>query len=481
MSFWLPSLDGRKLGYKELAEKIIEAIRVGHLPPDSLLPPSRALSDHAGVSRDTVLQCYRYLQSQGYAESNSTRGTFVSSNVLLRAQESGPAEILDWRLSDYGRSMTGNSRLHSNTPELLAFNHGAVPREYLPLRKWRKAALNRFEPITFRSLDGEMQPMGRQELREAVAAYLARTKGLVCKPGNVCIFDISFSAIALLSRLLLNPGDAIAVEEPGFGVPKNVANYLGLDLVPVPVDESGLMVSSVAMSKRKIKLVYVTPAHQEPTGRTMTLERRKELLSWAKKNDCWIIEDDYDGFLNYGVQTPPNLKYLDTDDNVIYLSTFWQLLYPISTICFVVVPDWLTTILERSKNQVKGLTDTMSQLVLADILNDGYFQMHTRKVERALALKRRAVYFELKKSLGSVVRIEKQTGGVTCLLSFDGIEEALVLQAAESSGLPLLSTAPQYVGEQKPGEFIAYFAGLSSDQSEICKTVTAFAKLLHKR
>lgn len=480
MSFWLPSLVGRKPGYRELADAVIKAIENGQLPADTLLPPSRVLAEHAGVSRDTVLQCYRYLQSHGFVESDSTRGTFVSAIAARVKRDSGQQDVIESRLSGYGRTMTGNSRLHSITPELLAFNHGAVPKEYLPLRKWRGLSQARFKPVSFSNLDSQMLPMGREELRQAISSFLARAKGLACKSEQVAIFDISFSAIALLCRLLLNAGETMAVEEPGFGVVKNVANFLGIELAPIPVDEEGLVVAELDKAKGKIKLVYVTSSHQEPTGRTLTLERRRQLLAWAKKNDCWIVEDDYDGFLHYGQKTPPSLKFLDTNDNVIYLSTFWQLLYPISTICFVVVPLWLVPILERSKIQVKGLTDAMNQLVLADILDQGYLQMHTRKVEKALTLKRRAFYFELKKALGRSVEIESQSGGVTCLVQFKDLDDAAIIAAAEESGLPLLSTAGQYLGEPCAGEFLAYFAGLSSREEEIRGVVASFARILRK-
>lgn len=468
-------------GYKQIAETLAHAIETGRLPAGSLLQPSRVLADTLGVSRDTVLRAYRHLQALGLTETTSTRGTFVS-NVATKLVKPKPRRIasraLLARLSPYGISMTERSKFHPISPDFNVLNYGGVPKDCLPLKRWRELIKNRCVASVFQNLKYDMEPLGRQELREELSAYLNRTKSINCTMDDIAIFNISFSAVALLSRLLLSDGDVLAIEDPGFGGVKNVANYHEINTLFVPIDEQGLIVDVLRKSKARIKVVYVTPDHHDPTGITMSLSRRKELLAWAEASDAWIIEDDYDGFFNYGKRLPPSLKSLDTGGRVIYLSTFWQVLYPLTTICFLAVPSALMPVLEQSKIQTEGVSETMIQLVLADILKDGYLQKHVRKLEKSFKTRRSIFMHELKVALGADIEIQSESGGITCLFRYQKRAEKEVLNAASVAGLPLIGISGHYCDSKKEGEFLVYFPGLSKAPEEIRALVKRFAALL---
>ncbi len=472
--------DEGNLGYKEISKYIIESIKLGNLSAATPLPPTRVLAETLGVSRDTVLRAYSHLKSMGYLESKGTHSTIVANVSLLQESEQTNQEIDPSRLSHYANAVSV-TQSHAIAPDFPTFNYGGVPRESLPINRWRQLMQLRTIPSEFRKLSYSMEVQGREELRQALSSYLNTGKGLSTKPSEIAIFNISFSATSLICRLLLEPGDLVAVEDPGFGGIKNVAEYLGLGIYPVPLDNQGLMVSKLSEAPAPVKLVYVTPDHQDPSGVTMSLERRKSLLSWAVKNGAWIIEDNYDGFLNYGGRLPPSLKSMDQNDSVIYLSTFWQMLYPLNTICYLVVPQLLMPVLLKSKVQTESLTEAILQLTLADIISDGFLQKHARKLERLFGSKLRALICELQKRLGSEVKIQSQFGGLTCLMRTQTWVESEVLEAASVVAFPLTSLANHYYDKAPGGEFLIYFPGLPDEETDLQNLLAAFCNQLSER
>ena len=476
---WQQFEAGAKRGYKELCKSIITAIEVGHLKPGTPLPPTRALATTLGVSRDTILHCYQHLQTLGYLESDATRGTYVSHTAEIKEVEPEVAQIDFSKLSRYAQEI--NSRpSYPLAPDFPNFNYGGVPREALPINRWREIMQERTKLSEFKNINYAINELGQDELREALAGYLGRANGIPAKAENVAVFNISFAATALLCRLLLEPGDVIAVEDPGFGGIRNVADYHNLTLYPVPVDEQGLVVEELKNSPKPVKLVYVTADHQDPLGCTMSLERRKQLLAWAKENNGWIVEDNYDGFFHYGTKLPPSLYALDQDQCVIHLATFWQVLYPLNSICYLLMPAPLMPVLAKSKVQTESLTETMVQLGLADVLRDGFLQKHMRKIERTFATKRRQLIFELKQHLGQKIWISSQSGGLTILLRIDQNDwnEDQVVGAARKSGLPLISIARHYIRPAPGGEYTIYFAGLPAEDKDLKEMIGHFAKTL---
>jgi GntR family transcriptional regulator/MocR family aminotransferase len=174
---------------------------------------------------------------------------------------------------------------------------------------------------------------------------------------------------------------------------------------------------------------------------------------------------------------PPPLKTLDQHDRVLHFGTFWQLLYPLTTLGYLVVPKKLMAVLGKAKMQTEGITETFPQLALADMLDTGYLQKHARKVESIFAPKRRTLIYELKRTFGQRVSIEQQSGGITCLVTFRDLQMKQLVFAAKTAGLPLVSTAPLYVGAAPEGECVIYFPGLGTE-AEIKTTLQKFARAL---
>jgi GntR family transcriptional regulator/MocR family aminotransferase len=473
--------SGKSPGYKNLAQALVKAIETGQLSANTPLPPSRVLADNVGVSRDTVIRCYKHLQSLGYLETRGTSGTFVRQIGLpssgVDAEEPVEQKIDEKDLSIYAQKLASSIKPHAMAPEFAVLNFGSVPPHSLPIRRWRELMQTRSQPASTRSLQYEMEVLGRAELRQALSGYVNRAKGLTTSPSDIAVFNISFTAFSLICRLLLNTGDTIAIEDPGFGGIKNSAEYHDLKVLPLPVDEEGAVIDALERAEVVPKLVYVTSNHHDPTGRTMSLARRKQLLDWAHRNNAWILDDDYDGFFNYGKTLPTPLKSLDKDDRVLYFGTFWQLLYPLTTVGFLIVPKKLMPVLWKAKIQTEGITETMPQLALADMLDSGFLQKHARKVESSFATKRRALIFELKKTFGQKIAIDQQSGGITCMVTFKNWSTEQLLKASREASLPLLATTQNYISTSVDGECLIYFPGLGTE-AEIKAMVQTFARVL---
>jgi GntR family transcriptional regulator/MocR family aminotransferase len=474
--FDFSNLDGEKPGYLELTRAIVEAAESGRLPANSPLPPSRVLAESLGVSRDTVLRCYRHLKSLGWTESHGTKGTYVANVARANAAPPNVMAVEKERLSLYGANILADTEEHFFSLDPVVI--GAVPKESLPVRRWRLATQKAAEPFSQRELQYSVVVLGRPELRSAASAYLNRVKGIACTADEIAVFNISFTAMSLICRLVLDPGDVIGVEEPGYGGAREVASYLGLEVLPIPLDGEGMSIAALENSPKKIKLIYVTPNHQEPTGVTMSLSRRKQIVAWAQRNKVMIIEDDYDGIFHYGATMPPSLKSMDTQDNVIFLGGFWQLLYPLTTLCFAVVPYSFIGVLQSAKRYTVSLTENLAQVALAEILNDGYLQKHVRKLERQFSDRRRALTFELKRVFGARVHVPSHTGGLSMMVQFNGYSDHDVLESAKASSVPLGATDSFYMDKHRrpAGEFLIWFVGM--DEGSMRKTIENFARHL---
>jgi GntR family transcriptional regulator/MocR family aminotransferase len=467
------SLKGSQCGYLDISEAIIDAIACGRLPPNSALPPSRVLAEALGVSRDTALNCYRHLKALGWTESHGTAGTFVAHG-RCDASIAAETQIDTSRLSKYAVELPDSQNAVYSCD---ASMYGAVPKQFVPVRRWKAAIQRGSENLPRSPLEYETAVLGIPELRSAVAAYLNRCKGISCTAEEIAVFNISFTALATITRLFLEPGDLIAVEHPGYGGMRDVASYFAFDVLNVPLDREGICMQTIEQSQRPIRIVYVTANHQEPTCVTMSLERRRQLLSWAQRNQAIIIEDDYDGLFHYGSRMPPSLKAMDTGNNVVHLSSFWQVLFPLTTLAFAAVPQTFMGVLQKAKIHTASLTENLTQLAIADMLNDGYLQKYCRKLERELAASRRALIYELKRAFGRRVNIATRTGGLTLMARFDGFSDETLIEAARITDLPMSSTTRFYIEPGRPnGEFQFHFAFMP--EASVGKTVTQFAACL---
>ena len=448
---------------KLLSDRIIAEIEAGYRPLGARLPSSRDLAKELNLSRDVVVRCYEHLHYLGYIETKKPHGTFVSMRALNRAEQAIASGDMVALLSEAGKPFAASARTHptcANFPEL---NFGAAPAESLPRTRWRELLLKFSQVHEHRlAVDTTEIPLSLQ-LLDSVALYL-KNRGLMCTSDQIFVSNNSGGAVENICRLLLNPGEDIACEDPGFGGIKNIAQDLRLNVIPIAVDEDGLVVEQLERLNPAPRLLYVTASSHDPTGVPLSLARKHRLISWANRNNVWIIDDDFDGFFTHGKSTLPLLWSMDTQERVIYISTLWQILYPLTTASVCVVPHRLSQIYARSAAHRHGVIETTVQTVLATMMSDGYLLRHTKKWQRIFARRLHALVYELKSTFKDKVWISKHSAGLNCFVRFSDQNRLLIAEAAIKADLPMVAIGDYYMDRKEMNEFIVHFGSKSEEQ-----------------
>lgn len=269
-----------------------------------------------------------------------------------------------------------------------AFRVGIPAFDLFPFDVWAKLQAGFWRNPSPAQL-GYGDPAGEPMLRELIAAYLRRSRGLSCMAEQIVITSGAQQAISLCAQLLLQPGDGVAVENPGYRAAGHAFALAGGQVFGVPVDEEGMDCARLGQLEG-CRLAYVTPAHQYPTGVTMSLARRLELLAWADRNDGWIIEDDYDGEYRYSGAPLAPLAALDRHGRVLYVGTFGKIAFPALRLGYLVLPPQLAQAFSQGKALAVRHSEVSSQSVMAEFIARGHFQRHIRRMRKA-ALSRRNV------------------------------------------------------------------------------------------
>lgn len=453
-----------------------DAIESGQLSHGEPLPPTRELADQLKVSRDTVVRAYNMLCSSGLVAPVTTVGYFVRKEIPNTIDNTSVKRKLDIdRISSFARGIIRNSEKSPVSADFEAHNYGAPPQELLPAKAWRERTLECAKLVDSLHLAPEL--LGIPDLRDNIAEFVNRFKHVRCSGDSVVVYANTFAAINQICRLLLNPGDCIAIEDPGFGGIRNIASLQSLNLVPITVDESGLKVEDLMQCSQPVRLVYVTPTHQEPTGALLSIDRKKALVEWARKKNVWIIEDDYDGYFQYAVTRPFSLRALDEEGTcVIYMSTFWRLLYPLTSLGFCIFPQELIELVLQTKLQSEGIVESLPQHVLAKLLKDGEIEHLIQRLRRVY-LKRRNTAISI---LGEIRDLDIQTkfrpSGTKALLWLNGYSEQEVLSVAQEVALPLISTRSFFTAPEPVFPYLLDFSVVS--ELELKNRISKFRSTL---
>jgi GntR family transcriptional regulator/MocR family aminotransferase len=463
--------------YKELRRSIL----LGRLAPGQRLPSTRALSASLRISRATVVQSFAQLIGEGYLEARRGSGTYVSAQLPDRFDRSLPPQGVERapsaliELSAFGEELRRAGPLELRvSARAVNFRDGRPAFDRFPMKTWRKL-IARHSCASAAMLDYTSDPAGHRPLREAIARYLSRARAVRCQADDVVIVGGSQQAIDLTSRLLIDRGDAVAIEDPGY--PGAWRNFLaqGARLVPVSVDEQGVRVDRLFEQRgRTIRLIYVTPSHQFPTGVTLSLRRRIELLRWAHRSGAIVLEDDYDSAFRYAERPIPALQGLDEAGCVIYVGTFSKVLFPALRIGYVVVPRGLADVFIRAKAYSDRQSPLVEQYALADFIDEGHFERHLRRMRRLYERRRDTLVAELKRAFGDRVVIRGESAGMHLLARFAlGVPNDELVRRAAREGVSLSSAQPLYVCGGGAGEFVLGFAEL--DEERIAEGVRRLA------
>jgi GntR family transcriptional regulator / MocR family aminotransferase len=367
------SLLGRADLAGEIYRQLRAAILAGRLRAGDSLPPARELARRLSVSRGTVTIAYDRLSGEGFVTSRVGAGTFVSEWAARGEPAENAADgVLRprpvWEHIPVSAAFAAPARYE--------FRTGLPDASRFPFQTWRRlmAAELRASAVG-RGEYGD--PAGHPALRGAIARHVGLSRGVAATPGQVTVTSGMQQALDLIARVLLAPGERVAVEDPGYAPSRRLFESLGLDVTGVPVDEYGLVIDAIPAA---VRLVYVTPSHQYPLGTAMSLPRRAALLDWADRHDAAIIEDDYDSEFRYGGRPMEPLCTLDANGRVIYVGSFSKSMLPTLRVGFVVAPPALCGALRAAKYVTDWHTPLPTQTALARFIDEGHLARHIRKM-----------------------------------------------------------------------------------------------------
>jgi GntR family transcriptional regulator/MocR family aminotransferase len=411
------SIDRRssKPLHRQIYDGFRGAILRGELRGAQQVPSTRLLAQELGISRIPVISAYEELLSEGYFESRVGAGTFVSRSLpeLLTVCEPTTARLQASPANARPVSKRGGAVTPIDRSAWVvskgAFAIGQPAYDQFPVHVWSKLVARYGRSLRTSSLHyGVTQ--GRTDLRTSLATYLRSARGVHCEPEQIMIVNGSQQAVQIASLALLDPGDKVWMEEPGYWLAQRTFKLIGARIVPVPVDEEGLNVAHGKRLARTARLAFVTPSHQFPLGTTMTLPRRLQLLDWARTQGSWIIEDDYDSEYRYESRPIPSLQGLDTDARVIYVGTFSKVLFPALRTGYMVVPVDLLDRFVAVRQTIDVSQNDLNQAILTQFIDEGHFSRHLRRM-RSLYGERRAI---LEENLGRYFEEELEILGAQC-------------------------------------------------------------------
>lgn len=434
---------------KRVYQALQQAIFDGSITPGSRLPASRDLAKELDISRNTVLAAYDQLQAEGYIQTRTGSGTFVTSDL----PEDG---VIADKTARYFSPVRSHVALSKRGTRLLtrtgvasqqwgAFMPGVPDVTKFPHEIWRKIH-NRLS----RRLHPEFLTYSRHggcpQLQHALADYLRVVRSVDCTAEQILITTGTHQALDLLAKMLCDPGDTAWIEEPSYWGIRNVLTINGVEIQPVQVDDNGMdppdnppdNPSKKPPDCRVPKLICVTPSHHYPLGSVMSLARRQKILAMASEQGSWIVEDDYDSEFRYSGSPIPALQGLSSDAPVIYVGTFSKTLYPAMRISYMVLPRPLASRLKIAHSELYRGGNGLTQLTLAEFIREGHYAAHIRKMRLIYGKRRNALTRIIGQELGPEYLCEDSNAGLHLILSLpDSIDD--VALSAELEQLNILT------------------------------------------
>jgi GntR family transcriptional regulator/MocR family aminotransferase len=490
---------------RQIYTQLRAAILEGRLRAGDRLPPSRDLARALGVARLTVATAYEWLSAEGYVYGRVGAGTFVAvvfaepsfpaskpesaplaspasatPSTPKQSPPAAPVPLSSWARRIATIPLAGISPAESATCAWdMRPSVGAA--EAFPWARWRRI-VGWPDPLA-----GDAPPadaayalpsagqwdalLGPLETREAIAAWLRRSRAVRCAPEQILVAGSVQQMLALLARLLIEPGQQLLVEDPSYVGFHAAFLAEGAVLAGMPVDAQGVRVDVLPTLSRlgeagtegKPRLAIVTPSHQYPTGVTLSLERRVALLDWARRAGVVLVEDDYDGDLRLEGQPLEALRGLDDRDEVIYLGTFAKALYPAVRLGFAVLPQWLIEPVARARAASDRHPAWRDAMAVARFIEAGELERHLARMRRLYRTRRDALSAALHEHLGNLVSVGPAEAGIHLLARLpDGVDDVALVNEALHHGIACMPLSPHYQGTPHPGLLLG-FGGMPED------------------
>jgi GntR family transcriptional regulator/MocR family aminotransferase len=450
--------------HQQIYDEYRSAILGGTLRPGQTVPSTRGLASELGVSRIPVLTAYAQLLAEGYFQSRVGSGTTISlalpSPGILK--KSPNARVPGRRPITKHSALPGAIKNQPWLRKWGAFGVGQVAFEKFPFHMWNRLVTRHCRLVSAKDLDyGD--PMGLKNLRDAIAVYLGTTRGVRCSAEQIMIVSGSQQALDICSRVLLEPGSRVWMEEPGYRFARNLLVLNGCVIVPVPVDHEGLNVAAGVRLDGKARAALVTPSHQYPLGVTMSASRRMQLLDWAERSQSWILEDDYDSDYRYESMPISSLQGLDRNSRVVYIGTFSKVVFPSLRLGYIVIPEDLVERFQACRVAMDIGPTTFTQAVMGDFIREGHFSRHIRRMRSLYNERRKALVESLGDEIPGLEITGTQAGMHLCTIR-EGIQDREIADRAAHANLWLVPLSPSYAGKAVRQGFILGFGSTSVEE-----------------
>jgi GntR family transcriptional regulator, regulator for abcA and norABC len=473
---WKPDRKDKKPIYKQIVEYIEMGISSGLFPADSKLPSERKLAKELDVNRSTIISAYEELQSLGIVERKKGSGTRVNTNIW---------GISHKRIPNWGRYVEDGSflpnlplvqriRTEVQTNDLINLASGELSPHLMPNDQFREI----FSHQPFMGNLGYDHPQGNEVLRETISSHVKEFKDIETNPSSILITSGAQQALHLIVECLLKPGDAVAIEDPSYCYSLPLFQSAGLRTFLLPVDEHGINPDDLLSlhKKHRIRMVFVNPDHQNPTGTVLHLSRRQRLLKLSSELGIPIIEDDPYSLTTYNGEVNPTLKSMDSNGNVLYISSLSKIVASGLRIGWVIGPKQVIQRLADAKQQVDFGHSVFPQWVANQFLGSEYFPNHIDMIRAQLELRKHTITTSLKKLTGNQVEFFTPEGGIHLWCKIDpAINEYQLLNETMKNGVAFV---PGSILGSKKG-YMRFTFG-RGEPSDIQKGILRFAEVLER-
>ena len=480
--------------HRQIYDGVRAGILAGRFAAGMRLPSTRVLAAELGVARNTVVLAFGQLCAEGYLIARGSGGTrvratlpdsLISVNVARRSANTAhtppPTRRATAALSPrWAQLLARDPELGaSRDTNAVPFTLGMPAIDAFPSALWARITARRWRNGAV--FLGHAAPAGDEALRNAIAAYVTSARGVRCTPEQILIVGGAQQALDLAARLLVEPGDAVWMEDPGYPGARAALAGAGARVIPVLVDDEGMNIAAAERLAPGARLAYVTPSHQFPLGTIMSASRRLALLTWARRVGGWILEDDYDSEFRYAGRPIPCLQGLDTErggsGRVLYIGTFSKTLAPALRLGYLIVPDELVDAFRAARAIAGGHSPTLDQSVLADFIGEGHYGRHVRRVRALCAERQQALLTFAASEIGDAMKLAPDAAGLHMVGWLPArVSDRQATVAAAREGVDVMPLSRYSAVAPKRGALLLGYAAF--DEAEIREGTRRLARAL---
>ncbi|WP_444901030.1 PLP-dependent aminotransferase family protein [Microbulbifer sp. SSSA007] len=465
-------IDKRKPIKEQLYYALLERIVNGRLETGSKLPSSRKMSEYLCISRSTVIRVIDLLKKEGFLTSKPCSGVFITDKLptyafdipyKFRVEKFKKNTNYLPSLSNYGESQNVLAINNSPWPETLPFSPGLPDLKAFPNRAWNELYRKNIGKI---SIDHFSCSSGYLPLREQISKYLCSYRDLNCIPSQVIITSGALESLNLCSRVLLDPGDTVLMENPGYKRARHLFDAMNANIELVALKKKYIDIEDLSKKNMNVKLLYISPNHQYPLGGVIPIKERYTLLNWITKSNCWVIENDYQSEFLFNRKSRDTLQGLKENTPIIYAGGFSRTLMPALRLSYIVVPKEVASTFVNAKAHISGPSPSIYQAVLSDFIKEGHYIKHLREMRNSYFEKCNHFCNIISRELITSVNIISSNSPMDIVIQFKHHDDVEISEKLSKYGFGSTPISPYYYSGNKKSGLIINCANSTKSERE---------------